>query len=135
MRMVGRMWRITNLGTGSNPIKINVPFHKRMLNPGQKEFNAGILQHCQLMAVIREKLTRPSAYPHLYFEPYKFFWQPSEAAELVWVYGELFTSEAFIKAHCKLQESPGEPGCDLPKVVIGLMFASDGHPAHVLQHR
>jgi len=108
------------------PIKINVSFHKRMLNPGQKEFNAGILQHCKLTAVIREKLTRPSAHPHLHFKPYKFFWQPSEAAEPVWVYGELFTSEAFIKAHHELQESPEEPGCDLPKVVIGLMFTSDG---------
>ena len=78
------------------------------------------------MAVIREKLMRPLAHPHLHFELYKFFWQPSEATELVRVYGELLTSEAFIKAHRELQESPGELGCDLPKVVIGLMFASDG---------
>ena len=108
------------------PIKINIPFHKRMLNPGLKEFNAGTLYHRQLTSVIREKLTRPSTHPHLHFEPYNFYWQPSEAAELVRVYGELFTSEAFIKAHHELQESPGEPGCDLPRVVIGLMFASDG---------
>ena len=107
------------------PIKINIPFHKRMLNPGQKEFNAGILHHRKLTSVIREKLTRPSTHPYIHFEPYSLFWQPSEAAEPVRVYGELFTSEAFIKAHRELQESPGEPGCDLPRVVIGLMFASD----------
>ena len=54
-------------------IKINIPFHKRMLNPGPKEFNAGILHHHQLTSVIREKLTRPSTHPHLHFEPYSFF--------------------------------------------------------------
>ena len=32
----------------------------------------------------------------------------------------------FIQAHCELQDSPGEPGCDLQRVVLGLMFASDG---------
>jgi hypothetical protein len=108
------------------PIKINIPFHKRMLNPGTKEFNTGILHHRKLTSVIREKLTRPSTHPHLHFEPYSLFWQPSEAAEPVRVYGELFTSDAFIEAHHELQESPGEPGCELPRVVIGLMFASDG---------
>lgn len=41
------------------------------------------------------------------------------------VYGELYTSEAFVKAHCDLQDSPHEPGCNLPRVVIGLIFASD----------
>lgn len=107
------------------PIKIDIPFHKRMLNPGPKEFNGGILHHRQLTSVIREKLTRPSTHPHLHFEPYSLFWQPTDA-EPIRVYGELFTSEAFIEAHHELQESPGEPGCDLPRVVIGLMFASDG---------
>ena len=107
------------------PIKIKVPFHNRMLHPGPKEFNAGTLYHRQLTSIIRDKLTRPSTHPHLHFEPYCLFCQPSEA-EPVRVYGELFTSEAFIEAHHELQESPGEPGCDLPRVVIALMFASDG---------
>ena len=35
-------------------------------------------------------------------------------------------SEAFIEAHHDLQDSPGEPGCDLQKVIVSLMFASDG---------
>ena len=108
------------------PIKINVPFHKRMLHPGQKEFDAGILHHRKLVSVIREKITRPSAHAHLHFEPYTLLWQPSEASEPVRVHGELYTSEAFLEAHRELQDSPGEPGCDLPRVVLGLMFASDG---------
>jgi hypothetical protein len=108
------------------PIKINIPFHKRTLHPGQQVFDAGILHHRRLMSVIREKITRPSTHPHLHFEPYEFFWQPHDVAKPVRVHGELYTSEAFFEAHRELQDSPGEPGCDLPRVVLGLMFASDG---------
>ena len=108
------------------PIKIRVPFHKRSLHPGQKEFNVGTLHHRKLVSVIKEKIMRPSSHPHLHFEPYELFWQPTEASEPVKVHGELYTSEAFIEAHRGLQESPREPGCDLQRVVAGLMFASDG---------
>ena len=107
------------------PIKINVPFHSRMEHPGPKVFDAGILHHRKLVSVLREKITRPSTHPHLHFEPYEFFWQPNESSEPVRVHGELYSSEAFVEAHRELQDSPGEPGCDLPKVVLGLMFASD----------
>lgn len=107
-------------------VKINVPFHKRMLHPGQKEFDAGILHHRKLVSVIKEKITRPSVHPHLHFEPYEFFWQPTDTVEPVRVHGELYTSNAFLETHRELQDSPGEPGCDLPRVVLGLMFASDG---------
>jgi len=94
-----------------------------MLHPGQKEFSAGILHHRKLTSVIREKITR--SFIHLQMEPYKLFWQPSDAAKPVRVFGELYTSEAFLEAHHELQNSPGEPGCNLPWVILGLMFASD----------
>jgi hypothetical protein len=113
------------------PIKIKVPFHKRSLHSGQKEFDAGTLHHRKLVLVIREKIMCPSSHPHLHFEPYGLFWQPTEASKPVKAYGELYTSEAFIKAHHDLQESPGEPGCDLQRVVVGLMFASDGTQLNV----
>jgi hypothetical protein len=35
-------------------------------------------------------------------------------------------SEAFLEAHCELQDSPSDLGYNLPWVVLGLMFASDG---------
>ena len=108
------------------PIKIQVPFQKRSLHPGQREFDAGILHHRKLASVIREKIRRPSSHSHLHFEPYELFWQPTDASEPLKVHGELYTSQAFIEAHRDIQESPGEPGCELPRVVVGLMFASDG---------
>ena len=108
------------------PIRINVPFSKRTRQPGSQEFDAGFLHHRKLLSMIRERITRPSVHPHLHFEPYELFWQPNGATEPVRVHGELYTSEAFIEAHNKLQESPPELECDLPRVVLSLMFASDG---------
>jgi len=95
---------------------------------------SSINKHCRnvqknlkrVFFIIRERITWPSVHPHLHFEPYKLFWQPDDATEQVRVHGELYTSEAFINAHNKLQDSPPEPECALPRVVLGLMFSSDG---------
>ena len=108
------------------PIKINVPFHKHMLHPGKKVFDTRNLHHRKLVSVIREKITRSSTHLHLHFEPYRLYWQPKESSEPVRVYRELYTSEAFIEAHDDLQKATREPGCDLARIVLGLMFASDG---------
>jgi hypothetical protein len=97
-----------------------------MIHPGAKEFDMGILHHRKLVSVIREKITRTSSHPHLHFGPYEMFWQPNENIEPVRVHRGLYTSEAFLETHRQLQESPGEPGCNLQQVVVGLMFASDG---------
>jgi len=108
------------------PIKINVPFHKRMWYLGQKWFNVGTLHYCWLTSLIREKITQATSHAHLHFEPYELFWQPNKGTEPVWVHSELFTLEAFIQAHHELQDSPRELGCDLSRVLLDLMFASDG---------
>jgi hypothetical protein len=41
------------------------------------------------------------------------------------LYGELYTSPAFNTAHQELLASPGEPGCNLPRAIVALMFWSD----------
>jgi hypothetical protein len=41
------------------------------------------------------------------------------------VHGELYMSPAYLEAQREIQEYPGEPGCDLPRVVVALMFWSD----------
>jgi hypothetical protein len=107
------------------PIQIKVPFHSRTLYPGKEALKVGMLHHRRLVSVIREKILQPSGHPHFHLEPYKLYWQPNEPCEPVRVHGELYTSDAFIEAHYSIQDSPGEPGCDLPRVVVGLMFASD----------
>jgi hypothetical protein len=41
------------------------------------------------------------------------------------VYDEVYTSDAWIEAHDDLQKQPNEPGCQLEKVIAGLMFWSN----------
>ncbi|KAF8225725.1 hypothetical protein L208DRAFT_1305211, partial [Tricholoma matsutake] len=41
-----------NSGWVRTPIKIKVPFPRRSLHPGQKEFDVGTLHHCKLVSVI-----------------------------------------------------------------------------------
>jgi len=113
-------------GWTKTPIKIDIPFHKQTLYPETKEFDAGILHHRKLTSVIWQKLTQPSNHPHLHFEPYELFWQPNDTARPIRVYGELYTSDAFLQAHHEVQNFIGEPGCNLPCIVLGLMFASNG---------
>ena len=41
------------------------------------------------------------------------------------VYNEVYTSDARIEAHDNLQKQPNKPGCQLEKVIAGLMFWLD----------
>ncbi len=41
------------------------------------------------------------------------------------VHGELYNSPAFVQEDIRLQNSPPEPGCDLPRVIAAIMLWSD----------
>lgn len=106
------------------PITISVPFHRRAKHPGAKDFYVGDLYHRSIISVIKEKLSNPDETRHFHYEPFKLLWQRYPGQEER-VHGELYTSPAFLEAHRDLLASPNEPGCDLQKVVVALMFLSD----------
>ncbi|KAF8834367.1 hypothetical protein BDN67DRAFT_915107, partial [Paxillus ammoniavirescens] len=106
-------------------IMIAIPFHSRCQQPGPKEYTLPGFHYHSLTSVIRETLSDPTQDRIFHYEPYELRWQPPHREHNIRVYGELFTSNAFIEAHQKLQDSPLEPGCDLPHVVAGMMFWSD----------
>jgi hypothetical protein len=112
-------------GWTKTPVKISVPFHSRMKNPGPRDYVGAELYHRSLVSVIKERVTDPHAGPRLHMVPYELLWQPAHLPNEVKMYGELYTSQAFLEAHRALQDSPGEPGCDLERVVIALMLWSD----------
>ncbi|KAF8834077.1 hypothetical protein BDN67DRAFT_992731 [Paxillus ammoniavirescens] len=60
-----------------------------------------------------------------HFEPYELHWHPPHKDVDTRIYGELFTSRVFLEAHQQLQESTPEPGCNLPRRIVALMFWSD----------
>lgn len=118
-------WMDEDAGWHSTPISISVPFHNRTRAPGPKNYLVGNLFHRSLVDVIREKLANASDVRHFHYEPFELLWVPGDPSSEVRVHGELYTSPAFLDAHRKLQESPGEPGCDLPRAVVAMMFWSD----------
>lgn len=118
-------WSDDDAGWMKTPITISVPFHSRAKSPGVHDFCVGHFYHRSLTSVIREKLTNHNDHPHFHYDPFELIWTPSPGSEDVRVHGELYNSSAFLDAHRELQESQREPGCNLPRVVLGMMFASD----------
>jgi hypothetical protein len=112
-------------GWKKTPITISVPFHNRNQHPGPKDYVVGELYHRSLVAVICEKLANPNDSRLFHYDPFELFWKPMEGIADIRVHGELYTSPAFLDAHRDLQNSPGEPHCDMPRVVVSMMLWSD----------
>jgi len=119
-------WIDEDAGWKRTPISISVPFHSRLKNPGPKKYFAGDLYHRSFVSVIRDKLTNPKDDRRFHYEPFELYWKPTDESADVQIHGELYSSPAFLEAHRALQDSPGEPGCELPRAVVAMMFWSDG---------
>ena len=113
-------------GWHRTPITIPIPFHSRSKHSGISNYLVGDLYHRSFVDVIREKLANAPDIRRFHYEPFELFWNPTPASSDVRVHGELYTSPAFLEAHQALQDSPREPGCDLQRCVVALMFFSDG---------
>jgi hypothetical protein len=118
-------WIDEDAGWSSSSVPIQVPFHRFTDHPGTRDYMVANFHHRSLVSVIRDKIKNQSDHPHFHYEPYQLIWQPTDDREEVHIHGELYTSPSFIDAHNDLQNSPGEPGCTLPRVVVALMFWSD----------
>ncbi|KIM50487.1 hypothetical protein SCLCIDRAFT_34242 [Scleroderma citrinum Foug A] len=106
-------------------VTIKVLFHKRTAKPGVYGYHVGDMYHRTLISIIREKLANPRHDELFHYQPYNLLWQRGGSPAPINVHGELYTSQAFLQTHKDLQQSPPEPGCNLERVVIALMFWSD----------
>lgn len=107
-------------GWKSTTVAIRVPLLGKTVRRA-----VGTLYHRSIMSIIRAKIANSSDMQHFHYEPYEVLWQPNPSIPGQRIHSEVYQSEAFMKAHREVQESPGPPGCTLPRVVIGLMFWSD----------
>jgi len=123
-------WMDEHAGWMRTAVNISVPYQLHRGVPrdpfaGPQDFVLGNFYHRNLVSVIKNKLFSLHESHLFHFEPYELNWQRAIDQDPVRVQGELYTSPAFIDAHKELQDSPREPGCDLPRVVVALMFWSD----------
>jgi hypothetical protein len=89
------------------------------------------LHHRSLVDIVLDACSGPASKDY-HWHPFEEHWSPPwNPQEKERVYGEVITSKAFLEADRILQSSPPEPGCDLPRCVVALMFYSDA--THVAQ--
>jgi len=118
-------WLDVDAGWRKKQVEIKVPFHNRMQSPGTGQFVCGELYHRSIVEVIKERISDPHTAAKIHLEPYELLWKRSDQHREVRLHSEVYTSDAFREAHNVLQNSPPEPNCDLPRVVVALMFWSD----------
>lgn len=120
-------WLPEDDGWMQRNITISVPFSRRSLHPGPRDYTISSFHRRSLISIIRDKLSDPSRCRSFQFDPYILRWKRPSTAEEIGVYGELFCSEAFVSAHRQLQDVAPEltGGCTLPRRIVALMFWSD----------
>lgn len=97
-----------------------------------RKFDIPNFHHRSLVHIMRSTIEFDEAAKSFHWHPYEQYWTPA----IPWaigerVHNELYCSPAWIEADRKLQASPPEPGCNLPRVIAGFMFWSDA--THVAQ--
>jgi hypothetical protein len=106
-------------------VDIRVPDGKRHAEESDNPlFSVPGLHFRPLVEVIREAL-KDSSSRTFHFTPFKQYFQRTPESPPQRVLDELYSSDAFIAEHAKVQQQPAEPECNLERVVLGLMFWSD----------
>ncbi|KAG1807920.1 hypothetical protein EV424DRAFT_1543645 [Suillus variegatus] len=118
-------WEDEDAGWHKTQVSIQVPIARTNEQAGVQTYSGVDLYHRSLVSVIREKLLSARDDELFHYEPYKLLWQSDHLQREVKIQGELYQSPAFMDAHQKLQESPRELDCDLPRMIVSLMFWSD----------
>ena len=118
-------WLHNDAGWKNTPVTISVPFPRHSANPGPVAYSVDNFYHRSLISVIHDKVVDSRNRHAFHYEPYALRWHPPHKAHETGVHGELFTSKTFLDAHNQLQSSPREPGCEMPRRIVALMFWSD----------
>ena len=107
-------------------VVIQVPDGKIHSKDSILTFKVPGLHHRSLVDVIKTAYS-DIASTSFHYMPFKTFWKDSSTPESVpqRVYDEIYSSDAMIEAHTKLQQQPPEPGYTLERVVASLMLWSD----------
>lgn len=108
-------------------VTIQVPDGRPHRSPSDSPiplFSVPGLQHRSIVETIRSVWSSPES-RNFQYVPFRHFWTNTPSNKHERIYGELYTSDAFIEAHDALQRQPPESGCTLERVVCALMAYSD----------
>ncbi|KAF9046642.1 hypothetical protein BJ165DRAFT_1611041 [Panaeolus papilionaceus] len=108
------------------PLRVDVPSGR----PGEKavSFSVPGFLYRNIVTVIKEAFTGPLAHL-LHYSPFRLYHRDPATGQDERVYGEIYTSNAFLeesdKVRYKSPPDPDDPTCNREKVVAALMFSSD----------
>jgi Plavaka transposase len=113
-------------GWRESEVIIQVPDGKIHSKDSIPTFKVPGFHHRSLVNVIKTAYS-DLASTSFHYMPFKSFWKDSSTPESVpqRVYDELYSSDAMIEAHMKLQQQPPELECALERVIASLMLWSD----------
>ena len=113
-------------GWHESEVIIQVPDGKIHSKDSIPTFRVPGLHHRSLVNVIKTAFSDLTS-TSFHYMPFKTFWKDFSTPESVpqRVYDELYSSDAMIEAHMKLQQQPPELGCTLERVIASLMLWSD----------
>lgn len=89
-----------------------------------QHFSIPGFHHRSICSIIKETFATDPAAHDFHYNPFELFHfstgKPPER-----VHGELYTSDCWLEADAKLQFSPREPECELPRAIAAMMIWSD----------
>ena len=123
-------WLDEDAGWTRTPVTISVPYqsHQGLLSAfgaGPKNYTINGFYHRKLVSVIKERILGLESNHQFHFSSYELHWQRNPSEKPVRVQGELYSSPEFVEADREIQNLPAEPHCNLPRVLVALMFWSD----------
>ena len=111
-------------GWKESSVDILIPTQECNPDGNGRQFTIKGLFHRPLTAVIRAVFAGEAA-KLFHLTPFKRIWRSPTTGQEQRLYDELYTSDAWNKAHDALQKQRRSDGCKLERVIAGLMFWSD----------
>ncbi|KAI6169922.1 hypothetical protein EDD17DRAFT_1683582 [Pisolithus thermaeus] len=112
-------------GWHTTSIPIRLPCEKvKQLEATAPEFWVEGLHYRKITDIVRSAFEEPAAQT-FHTVPYKLFWQPDKTRTPERVITEVYTSDAMLREHERVRNSPNVPGCNLETVIAAIMLWSD----------
>jgi hypothetical protein len=100
-------------------VSINVPFNTKCAHPGPHAYEVQF-RHRPIVPMLRDKILNQQPSDQFHHVPFEMRWHPGDRKEDVRVYGELYSSPAFLEAFDTLQVSfLIVPLCQFPICFVG----------------
>ena len=112
--------------------EIIIPTREKQQEGKRHVFQVPGLMYRSLTAVIKTTFSEPIA-KSFHFTPFKQIWKSPSGREQR-VFDELYSSDAWNKAHDEIQKQRRTDDCPLERVIAGLMFWSDSTQLNQFGH-